>query len=68
MKPEEVFGMNAGKVWNVLKSKGTLTALQISKEAGLKITDVFGALGWLGREGKVEIINEKKKTFYKLKD
>jgi len=68
MKPEEVFGMNAGKVWNVLKSKGMLTALQISKEAGLKITDVFGALGWLGREGKLEIVEEKKKVMYKLKE
>lgn len=68
MKSEEVFGMNAGKVWNILKNKGMLTALQISKEAGIKITDVFGALGWLGREGKIEIINEKKKIFYKLKE
>jgi len=68
MKPEEVFGMNAGKVWNALKSKGMLTALQISKEAGLKITDVFGALGWLGREGKLEIVEEKKKVMYKLKE
>jgi hypothetical protein len=68
MKSEEVFGMNAGKVWNILKNKGMLTALQISKEAEIKVTDVFGALGWLGREGKIEIINEKKKIFYKLKE
>ena len=68
MKPEEVFGVNAGKVWNVLKTKGVLTASQISKEAELKITDVFGALGWLGREGKIEILEEKKKVLYKLKE
>ncbi|MEM4971218.1 MAG: winged helix-turn-helix domain-containing protein [Sulfolobales archaeon] len=66
MKPEEIFGVNAGKVWSVLKNKGPLTARQIAKETNLKITDVYGALGWLGREGKIEIIKEKGKTIYRL--
>ncbi len=66
MKPEEVFGVNAGKVWHVLKEKGALTAREIAKETGLKVTEVYGALGWLGREGKIEIIKEKKKVLYRL--
>lgn len=66
MKPEEIFGINAGKVWRVLKSKGALSASAIAKQAGLKVNEVFGALGWLGREGKIEIINSKKGTLYKL--
>lgn len=66
MKPEEFFGINAGKVWHVLKEKGPLSAKAISKETGLKIQDVFGALGWLGREGKIEIIEEKGRLLYKL--
>ncbi|MEM7821395.1 MAG: winged helix-turn-helix domain-containing protein [Candidatus Aenigmatarchaeota archaeon] len=66
MKPEEVFGLNAGKVWGVLKEKGPLTVSAIAKETQLKINDVFGALGWLGREGKIEIINDKKGVLYKL--
>ncbi|MGC8812034.1 MAG: winged helix-turn-helix domain-containing protein [Candidatus Aenigmatarchaeota archaeon] len=66
MKPEEVFGVNAGKVWGVLKAKGPLTANAIAKEAKLKINEVYGALGWLGREGKIEIISDKKGTLYKL--
>jgi hypothetical protein len=68
MQPEEVFGINAGKVWHALKEKGMLTAAQIAKETGLKLTDAFAALGWLGREGKIEIVNEKKKVMYKLKE
>lgn len=68
MLPEEVFGTNAGKVWHTLKEKGALTAADIAKAAGLKLTDVFGALGWLGREGKIEILTEKKKILYKLKE
>jgi len=66
MKPEEVFGLNAGKVWQILKSKGELSAINISKLANLKINDVYGALGWLGREGKIQIINGKQTAVYKL--
>lgn len=66
MKPEEVFGVNAGKVWSVLKAKGPLSASSIAKETKLKINEVYGALGWLGREGKIEIISDKKGIIYKL--
>ena len=67
MKPEEVFGVNAGKVWKALKEAGKpLTVREIVRATGLKLTDVYGALGWLGREGKIEIMREKKKLMYKL--
>ncbi len=67
-KPEEIFGINAGKVWHVLKEKGPLNARAIAKEAELKLNEVFGALGWLGREGKIEIVENKKSFLFKLKD
>ena len=67
MKPEEYFGVNAGMVWKVLKNAGRpLTAREIARTAGLKITDVYGALGWLGREGKIEIVEEGKRRLYRL--
>lgn len=66
MRPEEIFGVNAGKVWTVLKTKGALNARKIAKETQLKPNDVFGALGWLGKEGKIQIINDKKSIKYKL--
>lgn len=68
MKPEEVFGANAGKVWGVLKKKGALSAAAIAKEAKLKASDVFGALGWLGKEGKIQIVKDKKGILYKLNE
>jgi len=68
VKPEELFGINAGKVWHILREKGSLSAKAIAKETGIKLNEVFGALGWLGREGKIEIIKEKKTTKYKLKE
>lgn len=66
MRPEEVFGINAGKVWQILKNKGASSAAIIAKESNLKLNDVFGALGWLGKEGKIEIVNNKNATIYKL--
>jgi uncharacterized protein (DUF2336 family) len=66
MKPEEVFGVNAGKVWNALKQNGAMTANAIAKATGLKVNEVFGALGWLGRENKIAIIEDKKGVLYKL--
>lgn len=59
--------MNAGKVWKALKEAGRpMTAREIARATGLKITDVYGALGWLGREGKVEIIEEGRRRAYRL--
>ena len=66
MKAEELFGVNAGKVWGLLKTKGALSATVIAKETKLKSNDVFGALGWLGREGKIQIISNKQGNVYKL--
>jgi len=67
MKPEEIFGVNAGVVWKTLKeAKKPLSVREISKLSNLKITEVFGALGWLGREGKIEILKEKKKMLFRL--
>ena len=66
MKPEELFGVNVGKGWNVLKSNGRWNIQSITKTTQLKETDVFGALGWLGREGKIQIVEDKKGRLFKL--
>ena len=66
MKPETIFGVNAGVVWNILHSKGPLSADAISKATKLKAIEVYGALGWLGREGKIEIVSESNRTNFKL--
>lgn len=54
-------------MWKVLKETGQpLTAKEIAAKTGLKITDVFGALGWLGREGKIEVLSSGKKRTFRL--
>lgn len=50
----EKAGVIAGKIWNALNEKGTLTGKDLKKAAG-KLTDkdLFLGLGWLAREGKI---------------
>lgn len=66
MDPNNIFGANAGKVWNVLNKYGAVNSDKISKMAKLNINEVYGALGWLGREGKVIILEKEKTLYYQL--
>lgn len=51
----EVIGINAGAVWNALNEADALGLKQLKKITKLKDKEVFAALGWLAREGKVNI-------------
>jgi len=58
----ERIGEDAGKVWMVLDTWGEIDVHSISKLSRLDETDVFSAVGWLAREGKIEgrIVKGKK--------
>lgn len=68
MKPEQVFGVSAGKVWAILNDNKNkpLTSQEIMKLRKLTRDDVMSGLGWLGREGKIEIMEISGKYAYKL--
>jgi hypothetical protein len=66
MNPEAIFGMNAGKVWQALNKLGTATPLMIRNETKLSSEEVYGALGWLAREGKLAQMKDGKLTKFKL--
>ena len=51
----EVIGTNAGSVWVALNTADTLGIKQIKKITKLKDKEVFAAIGWLAREGKIAI-------------
>jgi hypothetical protein len=51
----ETIGLNAGLIWNALNEGNTLSVKQLRKATKLKDKEVFAALGWLAREGKVAI-------------
>lgn len=48
-------GTNAGKIWNLLSSRGEVDIPSISKLTGLSYERTFSALGWLARENKIQI-------------
>lgn len=54
----DVIGANAGQVWQALAAAETLGIKQIKKVTKLKDKEVFAALGWLAREGKVIITTD----------
>ena len=51
----EVIGTYAGTVWVALNDANALGVKQLKKITKLKDKEVFAALGWLAREGKVSI-------------
>lgn len=65
----ETIGVNAGTVWNALNEAQTLGVKQLKKVTKLKDKEVFAALGWLAREGKVEMAadpNDEKELLISL--
>ncbi len=53
-------GETAGKVWHVLSDQGPQTLAQLKKKVDGKGDVLDFAIGWLAREDKVEITQEKK--------
>lgn len=51
----ETIGTNAGSVWSALNEAEALGVKQIKKITKLKDKEVYTALGWLAREGKINI-------------
>ncbi len=51
----EVIGTNAGTVWVALSTAEVLGVKQLKKITKLKDKEVYAALGWLAREGKINI-------------
>lgn len=51
----EMIGGWAGQVWNALSEADVLGLKQLKKITKLKDKEVFAAIGWLAREGKVSI-------------
>lgn len=52
----EAIGTWAGLVWAALNGKDAVVGLkQLKKETKLKDKEVFAAIGWLAREGKIDV-------------
>lgn len=52
----ETIGNNAGLVWNALAANKVMNIKALKKATKIsKEKDLYAALGWLGREGKISI-------------
>jgi hypothetical protein len=60
-------GETAGKVWNLLNEEGPQTLAQLKKKLNGSGELLSFALGWLAREDKVDIKQEKKTVKVALK-
>jgi transcription initiation factor IIE alpha subunit len=53
-------GENAGKIWRLLFAEGELNTRYISEALNMEEKEVQSALGWLAREGKIQIRRTRK--------
>lgn len=51
----ETIGLWAGAVWNALNEADALGMKQLKKITKLKEKELYAAIGWLAREGKLMI-------------
>ena len=54
----EIIGANAGTVWVALSTAEALGVKQLKKITKLNDKEVFAAIGWLAREGKISIATD----------
>lgn len=59
-------GENAGAVYNAICDGGKKSVKDIKKATKLNDKDTFAALGWLAREGKLELEEEGADVFVQL--
>ena len=67
MAIKDEMGVMAGQVWRLLSTDGPQSTVQIRKKLKAKPTLVDYALGWLAREDKIDLIEEKKTLRVSLK-
>ena len=51
----ETIGLNAGLIWNALNEADALGIKQLKKITKLKDKETYAAIGWLAREGKINL-------------
>ena len=64
---ESIFGVNAGIVWNALNLNGAMTIDDLVKATALNPEEIYGALGWLGRENKISLEARGVVRFFSLR-
>jgi len=63
---QQQIGEAAGAVWHALDEHGPLTYARLVERLGLSRDLVMQAVGWLAREGKVEISEARRSRVVSL--
>ncbi len=63
---ESIFGTKAGIVWKALNQNGSSKIRDLVKSTSLSREEINGALGWLGREGKIKVEKKGRATVFSL--
>ena len=65
----ELIGTNAGKVWNALNEGGQMSHKALKKATKIKAEkDMYAAMGWLAKEGKLAFEETEKEILVSLID
>jgi hypothetical protein len=64
----KTIGETAGLVWSFLQSHGESTLSSVEKGVQAPKSMVSMAVGWLAREGKIEVKDEKRAVRISLRD
>jgi hypothetical protein len=64
----KTIGDTAGLVWNFLRTNGESSLSTLEKKVEAPRSMVSMAVGWLAREGKVEVKDEKRAVRISLKE
>ena len=62
----ETIGQTAGQIWNYLNENGETTITKMKRDLDLKANFAELGLGWLAREGKVEMSKKGAATNVRL--
>jgi hypothetical protein len=60
-------GATAGEIWAYLEKKGRSSVSAVEKAASAPKREVQMAIGWLAREDKIELAEEKRTLYVWLK-
>ena len=65
---ESLFGTKAGIVWKALNQNGSSNIRNLVKTTSLSREEIYGALGWLGRENKLVMEQKGRAMVFSLRE
>ena len=65
---EAEIGHTAGTIWRHLSERGESSLSKLKRETDVSDQVLFMALGWLAREGKLEIMRDGRTVRLRLRD